>query len=116
MASWKEILYGMLHMPCLFHWITGLYCPGCGGTRAVKYLLKGQLLTSFIYHPLVLYSVVAIGLSVLTAWIAKATGNSRWRLGHEKGLIALGVGITVVNWLIKNYFLVVRGIDLLANG
>jgi len=34
-------------IPCLFYCATGIYCPGCGGTRAVKYLLKGEILKSF---------------------------------------------------------------------
>ena len=31
---------------CLFHEWTGLYCPGCGGTRALYALLHGDLKTS----------------------------------------------------------------------
>lgn len=30
--------------PCAFHMLTGLYCPGCGGTRAVRALMHGRLL------------------------------------------------------------------------
>ena len=31
------------YLPCLFHQWTGLYCPGCGGQRAVHALLHGQV-------------------------------------------------------------------------
>lgn len=30
-------------VPCVFHRLTGLYCPGCGNTRAVLALLRGDL-------------------------------------------------------------------------
>ena len=53
----------MLHLPCLFRAMTGLYCPGCGGTRAVQYLLQGRLLLSLRYHPLVLYALLAVAES-----------------------------------------------------
>ena len=33
----------------------GFYCPGCGGTRAVKALLHGHILESLRYHPIVVY-------------------------------------------------------------
>ena len=33
------------HYPeCPFHWITGLYCPGCGTLRAVHALTHGDVL------------------------------------------------------------------------
>ena len=37
-------------IPCLFHELTGFYCPGCGGTRAVLALLAGHPVLSFLYH------------------------------------------------------------------
>lgn len=54
-------------MPCAFHSLTGLYCPGCGGTRAVRELLYGDLRMSFQYHPLVLYGA-AVVLLELVSW------------------------------------------------
>lgn len=47
-----------LHFPCAFNHVTGYYCPGCGGTRAVNALVHFRLLESLYYHPFVLYSVV----------------------------------------------------------
>ncbi len=41
--------------PCSLYSMTGLYCPGCGGTRACYALLQGHLLDSVRAHPLVLY-------------------------------------------------------------
>ena len=50
-------------IPCLFNELTGFYCPGCGGTRAVLALLSGYPVLSFLYHPLVPYcALVALVL------------------------------------------------------
>ncbi|GMK40290.1 hypothetical protein PCCS19_33460 [Paenibacillus sp. CCS19] len=40
-------------IPCVFHLVTGLYCPGCGITRTTLSLLHGQLAQAFRYNPLV---------------------------------------------------------------
>lgn len=99
--------------PCLFHLFTGLYCPGCGGTRAVRCLLKGELRLSFQYHPLVLYTAVVMTVELVSFVLSKVLKKPRFYLGHEKLFIYIGAGIVLVNWIYKNVMLVIFGIDLL---
>ena len=51
-------------LPCSFKELTHLYCPGCGGTRAVWYLLHGDLLASFRHNIL----LIPLGILVLTVF------------------------------------------------
>jgi hypothetical protein len=53
---------------CLFHKLTGLNCPGCGGTRAAYQLLHGRLLTALRDNALFILALVA--LTVRGAWFA----------------------------------------------
>lgn len=103
------------HIPCIFHRITGLYCPGCGGTRAVEALFRGQLLRSFIYHPLVLYGVVVAFwyMGSNTIWhISK--GKRKIGMRYSDKWIYFGLVIVIVNVIIKNIFLIFFHIDLLT--
>lgn len=107
-------LSGLLgfQMPCLFHLLTGWYCPGCGGTRAVKYLLQGNLALSFRYHPLVLYGAVIALAKLASVIAARATGSRKYELRHGNALAYGALVIVAANWMIKNYLLI-KGIDLL---
>ena len=40
-------------IPCLFHQITGYYCPGCGITRCLFSLLERKIYQAFMYNQLV---------------------------------------------------------------
>lgn len=111
----KKLLHLIFRMPCMFHAVTGLYCPGCGGTRAVKYLLQGQIRTSIQYHPLVVYMAVAASAEFVTWLAAKISGRSELYLGHGTCFIYLGIAVTVVNWIVKNVLLVGFGVDLLSS-
>ncbi len=56
---------------CLVIQITGYYCPGCGATRAFIKLLEGDIIGSFIYHPVVLYVAVVFGTFMISHTIEK---------------------------------------------
>lgn len=92
-------------IPCVLHRFTGLYCPGCGGTRAVIALLEGHLLQSLWYHPLVLYTVVIYGGFMLTQTLERIPfcrcKGWRFREWHLYGALV----IIVINCILKNILL-----------
>ena len=51
--------------PCLFHRLTGLYCPGCGTTRAFYHLIRGEPLAAMGSNPLLLVALPLLILAVL---------------------------------------------------
>ncbi|HEV2327753.1 MAG TPA: DUF2752 domain-containing protein [Verrucomicrobiae bacterium] len=51
---------------CQFHLLTGLYCPGCGATRASYQLLHGNVLAAL--HDNVLFVVALAALAARGIW------------------------------------------------
>jgi hypothetical protein len=65
---------------CLFHQLTGLNCPGCGGTRAFYALLHGDVITALHDNALL---VAGLALAAARgAWFAL----NRWR-GRPNGVL-----------------------------
>jgi len=63
--------------PCLFRSAFGLPCPGCGLTRSIVALWRGDLLLSLRYHPLGLPAMAAmVGVAM---WCAAYVGAPRRR-------------------------------------
>ena len=87
--------------PCGFRFMTGFYCPGCGGTRAVRALLQGKILLSFLYHPFVLYCVTIAGVFMMTNTL-QLLGKNRWKIGlkYRHGYLYGGVAVIIVNWIL----------------
>ena len=100
--------------PCLLHSATGLYCPGCGGTRAVKALLRGRLLLSLFYHPFVPYTAFVGGWFMLSQTIERLS-RGKLRIGmHYRDLyLWLALAIVLVNCLAKNLVLILCGVALM---
>ncbi|MBR2705387.1 MAG: DUF2752 domain-containing protein [Clostridia bacterium] len=58
-------------IPCIFHEITGFYCPGCGGTRMCLSLLKLDIYQAFRYNILLTISIPFIILHLICKYIFK---------------------------------------------
>ncbi len=55
------------HYPtCPFLWLTGRYCPGCGGLRAVHDLVHGQVGAALSANLLVVLSIPVLAVLWLT--------------------------------------------------
>ncbi|WP_298951312.1 DUF2752 domain-containing protein [uncultured Nonlabens sp.] len=38
-------------LPCMSKQLTGMDCPGCGIQRSISFLLKGDIIDSFLMYP-----------------------------------------------------------------
>jgi hypothetical protein len=50
---------------CLFHQTTGLYCPGCGTTRALHCLLRGRFREAVHDNALAILALPVLGVIIL---------------------------------------------------
>lgn len=91
----------------------GLYCPGCGGTRAFFALMMGHPMLSFYFHPVVPY------IAVIFLWYMFSNTIDHMSKGHT----AIGSRyhnyylygafvIIIVNWILRNILLIVFHIPL----
>ncbi len=103
-----------LLLPCAVQTLLGIYCPGCGGTRAVSALLRGDFLTSFLCHPLVLYTAFTGGWFLISQTIERLTRH-KLKIGmkYKDGYVWAALIIVAVNFIIKNALLLFWHIDLL---
>jgi hypothetical protein len=95
-------------VPCFMREAMGIPCPGCGGTRAFRALVSGDLREAFHFNPLatigMFLSLIAVGYSagvilrILPAW-RPIMGSREWGI-----LRFLGVGLIGLNewYLIRN--------------
>ena len=83
---------------CPVHGLTGGWCPGCGSTRAVDLLLRGDLDGAVAHNALVVPALL------LVAWAWAAWATATWLGRRPRGLRSpaalrwtpLAVGVVVV--------------------
>lgn len=101
---------GLPDKKCMLLMIAGIYCPGCGGTRAVISLYSGRIWESFCYHPMVIYGFIVYLVYMLTHTL------ERFHVGKIKGIkfrpiyLYGALIILIVNFLIKNILKLCFGI------
>lgn len=81
-------------IPCVFHQLTGFYCPGCGITRVVLSLLRLDFVQAFRYNPLLL---ILLPLSVMYF-----VTNKKQMIIRSNVIMAVMLIITVTFGLLRN--------------
>lgn len=103
-------------LPCMVHSIFGLYCPGCGGTRAITFLLEGQIVDSFLCHPLVLYTAVIGGWFMFSQSVERVSRHKiKIAMRYKDIYLWLALIIVIANFVVKNALLIFWQIDLLKD-
>ena len=97
------------HLPCLFRTLTGYYCPGCGGTRAVQALVHVELLRSLRCHPAVLPGVVMSIVFWIGMTCEKIVRPNIKRFKLRRIYFYVVLGIVMIQWIVKNVLLYALG-------
>lgn len=89
-------------IPCLFHNITGLKCPGCGMTHAMIALLKfdfHMFITSNLFAPVILFFLIVAWISTSLKYIQTGV----YRLFAVNSFIELSFLVLFLAWgIIRN--------------
>ena len=91
---------------CPFSRFMHLYCPLCGGTRALFALLRGELVLSLLYNPTALCLMLSVLYYEVFFWIAfwkRSTASLRRLRFFPLYLTAV---VCVLHFVIRNLLLV----------
>jgi Protein of unknown function (DUF2752) len=91
-----------LYPPCLFHILTGLYCPGCGSARAVHQLLHGHVAAAFGLNPAATLFVPVLGCAYLASAARAFSRRPRRAVILSQGWFWLVLVSVVVYWFARN--------------
>lgn len=101
--------------PCAIHALTGYYCPGCGGSRAVLALIHGHPVRSAFYHPFVPYAAVVGGWFMISQSVERLSkGRVRIGLHYRNVYLFIALALIFLNLIVKNAVLYVTGIALMG--
>lgn len=84
-------------LPCVFNKITGLYCPGCGMTRAVHSMLKFKFYQALRFNAL----VWILPIPLICYYFISHKGN----LKVARILLILMISISISYGIIRNIYL-----------
>ncbi len=90
-------------IPCIFHEITGFYCPGCGITRMFFSLIHLEFYQAFRYNPLLFISLFI----VIIYFIISLISNKRF---SKKQLNKIGICYLIIVLV----YAVLRNIELFS--
>jgi hypothetical protein len=87
---------------CLFHRLTGLNCPGCGGLRALHQLLHGHVAAAFQFNALVVLCLpLAAWFGVRRLW-RLASGKAQPPFVVRPAWLWLGLAVIVAFGVLRN--------------
>ena len=87
--------------PCIFNKVTHLCCPGCGGTRALRALLRGKLIMSFYDYPPLIYAIVVYIIFMTKCTLFMFLGIGKPGNGAVVKHIYIFLALIIIQWIVK---------------
>lgn len=91
-----------VYPPCLFHWLTGLHCPGCGSGRASYALLHGDVPGALDLNPFMVVALPLVTYAVVRMAAFELTGRRLPGVFLRAGWIWTLFWAIVIFWVLRN--------------
>lgn len=113
LCTMNKSVMDLMPIKCFFHEITGYYCPGCGGTRALNALINGDFMECMKYNLAVMYAGAVFVVISGSAFVCVLTKGKVRALKFSTTYVYVFIGIILVQWIFKNILLVFWGIRVI---
>lgn len=90
-----------LKYPCLFNKLTGYCCPGCGGTRAFRALLAGEITRSLYDYPPLIFGVAVYIIFMVRCFLYRHFGVRKSKDGSVVKYLYIFVALMLIQWVVK---------------
>ncbi len=85
---------------CMFLKYTGLYCPGCGGTRATYYLIHGNIVKALDYNFLFVFLLPFMFYLYILTFGIKINGRPLFKVPRFSLNFCIGLGVIILGFCI----------------
>ena len=100
-SAWVGVVPEQVSLiPCLFHSITNIPCPGCGMTRACLSITQGNFIQAYMFNPFA-FLLIAIALCVALfpnktkyVWESLSNKTRNW-------ILILSLATCLSTWVVK---------------
>lgn len=97
--------HGVNLFECIVHRELGIYCPGCGGTRSLIFLLRLDFINCFLSYPPLLPSLLLIVLADSLFLLSVVFKNERLFKLFKIEYFLIIPALIIINFLIENTLL-----------
>ena len=82
------------------HW--RIYCPGCGGTRAVLALAHGHVLRALYYHAPAVVTAILAAVYLVSQTVWRLRGRQGWVLHYDSRWPGMLAALFLGNCVLRN--------------
>lgn len=108
-----QLMRGVGLTGCSFYELTHLYCPGCGGTRALESLFRFDIISSLKYNAILFPGILLFIGYDLRLLVAAYLEDDEYLLNNKFIPLLVYVAFIILNFVFRNVLLLC-GVDVMT--